>query len=51
MRRRLEAIIPRIYGLLLGLSMLFFTVFYLDVLPKKPLFRFKDNAMNGVIYR
>jgi len=35
MRRRLEAILPRIYGLLLGVSMLFFTVFLSGCSPKK----------------
>jgi hypothetical protein len=35
MRMRLEAIIPSIYGLLLGLSMLFLTVFLSGCSPKK----------------
>jgi len=35
MRMRLEAILPRIYGLLLGLSMLFFMVVLSGCSPKK----------------
>jgi hypothetical protein len=35
MRMRLEAIIPRIYGLLFGLSLLVLTVFFSGCSPKK----------------
>jgi hypothetical protein len=35
MRRRREAIITRIYGLLFGLSMLLFTLFLSGCSPKK----------------
>jgi hypothetical protein len=35
MRRRLEAIIPRIYGLFFGLSLLFFTWFVSGGSPKR----------------